>query len=693
MAIAKLQEGQSPFGTQAVPAALPVGEPGLAASVAPAVQGYVPPEINWKDEHTKIVEMFEASEDASRTNREKAERDRDYFDGKQWTDAEVKKLNKRGQPAIAKNRIKRKIRYLQGLEQQKRTDPRALPRTPKHDFDAQDITDALRFVTGANRYDRIRSDAFKDLSIAGWGGVSIRVEMKPGAANPRIKLEANRWDRMFFDPYSSAVDFSDASYLGEVRWMDKQDAIREYGAGAGKVFDETVSSAQVGGTFDDKPKNYTWVSYDKRYRVRVVKMYYIGADGVWQFAEFTKGGFLKAGPSPYLDDDGNPEHEYAWRSYEVDRDNNRYGEVRGMIDTQDEINKRASKLLHLVSVRQTFGNHQATGDQSTLDRRRELAKPDGHIDIGGAEWGKDFGIIPTTDLAQGQMELLKLNLEESDLEGPNAAMLGQGPQSASGRAVLANQAGGALEANPTFDTLQDMDHEVYRKIWRRIRQFWTAEEWIRVTDEDRNIRWVGLNTPAMQEAIDPMTGQPIQVPVIDPATGQPVLQNELASLEIDIIIDDAPNVGTMQQEEFGMLAQAANSPIGQLPSYPKMLIRASSFRDKNEMLADLQKAEEAAAQQGNPAEAAAKAELEFEAAKAQQQAQIEQQNMQAQIEIKRQELMLDAEAERVKNEQQMSFRAQEHAQKMQFAREQFELEQAARASAARHQAERPEARH
>ena len=37
---------------------------------------------------TLHVRRFEEAEDASRPAREKAERDRDYTDGKQWTSAE-----------------------------------------------------------------------------------------------------------------------------------------------------------------------------------------------------------------------------------------------------------------------------------------------------------------------------------------------------------------------------------------------------------------------------------------------------------------------------------------------------------------------------------------------------------------------------------------------------------------------------
>ena len=46
-----------------------------------------------------------------------AERDRDYYDNKQLT-AEEKVLNDRGQPDIVFNKIRSKINYLLGLEDQ-----------------------------------------------------------------------------------------------------------------------------------------------------------------------------------------------------------------------------------------------------------------------------------------------------------------------------------------------------------------------------------------------------------------------------------------------------------------------------------------------------------------------------------------------------------------------------------------------
>lgn len=567
-------------------------------------------EIDYHSFHSDLVDKFEAAEESGDSARRKAERDIDYYDGKQWTDREVKELKRRGQPAITQNLIKQKIDFLQGLERQQRTVPNALPRTPRHEDDANSATDALRFVIDDNRYNKTRSKCWEDILKAGWGGVEVVASQR---AQPRANLEASTamtppvqydviitrtaWDRMFWDPYAAEEDFSDAGYLGLVIWMDREEAVRRYGKEAAQVYDETISAHSIGNTFDDKPQK-AWVSTGRRQRIRVVQMYYIGTDGEWDFCEFTKGGILQAGPSPWEDEDGKREHPYAWTSAYIDRDNNRYGEVRNLIDPQDEINKRRSKALHHFTSRQTFGNQQALGNMSAREMRTQLSRPDGHVSLTGtAKFGEDFGVIPTNDQAAGHFELLQQSMQTFEIMGPNAALLGKKEGNESGRAIMAQQQGGQIQVGPIVDALREMDIETYRKIWRRIRQFWTAETWIRVTDDDKTLKWVQLNKPKMQPVMmpafgpdgmaqqqpvmDPATGQPAMQPVIDPATGQPVLENSVSELDVDIEIDDAPDMGSLQQEQFAGLVDLAKVGVA-FP--PKVYLEASNLRNKGKLI-------------------------------------------------------------------------------------------------------------
>ena len=114
-----------------------------------------------------LVQMFEDAEEASYDARKEAERDRDYVDNKQWTSAEKAELAKRGQPATVINRIKGKIEFLVGMEIERRIDPKAFPRTPVHQDDADGASQALKYATDAERYDHKRTRAWRNMLVEG----------------------------------------------------------------------------------------------------------------------------------------------------------------------------------------------------------------------------------------------------------------------------------------------------------------------------------------------------------------------------------------------------------------------------------------------------------------------------------------------------------------------------------------------
>jgi hypothetical protein len=545
--------------------------------------------------HSRLLDMFTDAEEASDKSRSRAERDIDYYNGKQWTDKEVSELKKRGQPAIAFNLIRNKIDYLQGLERQQRTSPRALPRTPMHEQDSEGVTDALRYVCDDQHYDDTKSRVWADMLKAGWGGVEITVEERfnrnaamatTAMTQPDYDVVMTRcaWDRMFWDPHSAEDDFSDATYLGLVIWMDREEASRRYGPEAKAVYDETINATSIGDTYDDRPRLH-WVDSSGRKRIRVVQVYYIDTDGEWSFAEYTRGGILRNGPSPWEDEDGKREHPYSWRSSYVDRDNNRYGAVRDLVDPQDEINKRKSKSLHYFTSRQTYGN-QTFGD--VAENKKQLQKADGHVDLQGpAVFGQDFGIIPTNDQAQGHMEHMQMSMSVFEVMGPNAAMQGKQEGRQSGRAILAQQQGGQTQMGLLTDALRQMDMEVYRKVWNRIRQFWTGERWIRVTDDQRNLKWVGLN-PA----------QPYDLEQMENAS---VMQTSLADVDIDIILDDAPAVGALMDEQFALLVDLKQMDTnGEIP-FKALIAAAPNLRAKADLLKAITERE---SQPPNPIEVA-----------------------------------------------------------------------------------------
>lgn len=541
-----------------------------------------------------LCRMFEESDNATYNARQMSERDRDYYDNKQWAPDEIAGLKKRGQPIITDNLIKVKVDYLDGVEKQQRIDPKAMPRTPRHEADADGATEALRYVAQEQKYDMLRSAVWRNLLVEGVGGISVSVKEGHGYGGEGVEIELKRvpWDRLFFDPHSSEPDFSDAGYLGLVIWMNHADAIAMY-PDEREALDNTIDTAPSQ-TYDDKPKFTMWADKARK-RVRICQIW-IKRDEQWYFAEFTKGGILKSGPSPYVTDKGESDCGLFFASAYVDRDNNRYGFVRELISLQDEVNKRRSKSMHLLSVSQLHYEDGALID-NVETVRREMTRPDGTVKYApGALQEKRAVIVNGTELATAHFQLLEEAKRAIDLKGPNATEMGdktQGSNAASGRAILASQQGGMTQLAHLTDRLHDLDVRVFRAIWNRIRQFWTAEKWIRVTDDEQNVKWVGLN-------VDPERALAMQQsPNAEKIAG---IVGDVAQMDCDIIIDEAPDSMTPQLEQFQSLVELKKFDAnGEIPF--KSIVRASpNLKVKQQMLKDMEQREQQQAQASQPVE-------------------------------------------------------------------------------------------
>jgi hypothetical protein len=532
-----------------------------------------------KDEALRFVEMFEASEQASDTARQNSEQSRDYYDNKQWTAEEIRELQRRGQPVIIDNVIAGKVNWLLGQEMSTRTDPKAFPRTPQHEKGAEAITDAVRYVCDNQEWNSLRSKVWENMLIEGYGGVEVIHRM--ARTGPEIVINHYGWDRLFFDPHSRKGDFSDARYRGAVIWQDRKVLEKQYPkvkAGIEGAFSRTST---LGETYEDRPHHQVWGDKD-RGRVRVVLMHYL-EDGVWRWIKFSYGVVLEEGESPYTDEDGQSVCPLIMQSAYIDRENNRYGEVHKLITQQDEINKRRSKLLHMANSRQTMGEKGAVNSVAAM--KRELAKPDGHVEYEPGENGRPtFQVLPVNDMASSQFALLQEAKQSIQEMGASEALMGSADGD-SGRAVLAKQQGAMQAITPLNDKLHQFTRRVFEAIWQRIRQFWTEEKWVRVTDDENNVRFVGLNKPIT--LAEELRNQPfarvqefaLRTGLIpnDPRLGQTVrVENNVAELEVDLIMQEVPDTVTLEAETFEHLVNLDAAKGGVLPI--ELLIEASPLR-------------------------------------------------------------------------------------------------------------------
>src|SRR6185295_6995144 len=458
----------------------------------------------------------------------------------------------------------------------------------------------------------------ENMLIEGFGGAELNLE-DDGQGGANITITHVPWDRIWYDPHSRTPDFEDARYKGLVIWMDQEQLEAMYPDAADVV---ETSFSTVDFNYGDRPEDIVWTDNNRR-RVRVVQCHWAEPGGEWWRATFTKQGLL-ADPerSPFKDRKGRSCCGLILQSAYINRDNQRYGMVRGLISLQDEINKRRSKALHLLSVRQVVAEQGAVTDVDKA--RREVAKPDGYIEVMP---GLRFEIESGADLATGQFQLLQHATAEMQLSGPNAAMSGTDPREMSGRAILAQQAGGAAQNEPLADSLRMWSRRIYESCWMAAREFWTGGKWVRVTDDLNETRWVGINRPVrvmdrladMPEQRRAMIMQQMQLVPGDPRLQQVLgIENDITDLDVDITIQEGIDIPSLQAEQFQTLVQLAGMQPGLIP--PDVLIAASGLKDKDMLLermkAHQQQQGQAQQKAGAMAEAHATADIQSKQAKA-----------------------------------------------------------------------------
>lgn len=439
------------------------------------------------DFHT-IKQDVELYLDLSRDARDDMAMCQDFYDNKQWTDEEKKELKARYQHPTIDNKIKEKVNGLLGYAEKRKTEIRAYPRNKDVDSESASlIGKAIDFVADENYISSLKNDLLKSLIITGVQAVILDYD---DTKKSKISLREIKFDRFYYDIHSSKEDFSDACFLGGMIWLSEK-GIKEMYPSA------DVSKAQGMGDYSydlytqDKPQ---WTATIKNENRFLITEHYYKEDNKWYRCVLSGNDFLEPPEiSQFVSDDGQSICPIIANSLNVDRDNNRYGDVVSDLFMQRELNARRSKALHLLSSRQTKAVKGAIADVDEL--KDELAKPDGHVEILG-DTG-DFEIIGTSDFASGQLQLYQDTKEYFNTNNINGDMAGN-PESTnnmSGHAIGLIQSGAALSKEHIFQSHDNFMKRVYETIWYLIKQTWTDEAYLRVFDDYNSLKWVGFNVP------------------------------------------------------------------------------------------------------------------------------------------------------------------------------------------------------
>jgi hypothetical protein len=460
---------------------------------------------------------------------------RRYRHGSQYTDEQTKVYNKRKQPVVTYNRIAPKVNGVVGLIEKLRQAPKAYPRTPKEEAGADLATAVVRYVVDEQQFKTLSPFCGQDAAIDGLSGIELTLE-KGDQGDPEIGLTKVEGDDFFYDPRSYDLDFTDARYMGVAKWLDVEMVIEMFPDKEQEIRDSVESGTDL--TTNSDRDNKWFVSDGDNKRVRVIDCWY-QMKSEWCYCIYTGSVKLAEGKSYFTDQKGKSFCKFVMFSANVDQDGDRYGFVRQFKSVQDEINQRRSKSLHILNSRRILAEDGAFDD---IEKARiEAIRPDGVvIHNKGFEASFDDGI--KMQETEAQLKFLQEAKEELDSYGPTLSLVGDIGANLSGRAISLQQQAGIAQLGPFMVSYKAWKLRVYRAIWNAVRQHWRAERWIRVTDDENAVNFVGLN----QISTDPMTGMPAMV-------------NQVSALDVDIIMEEGPDTINMMADTWEALSALAQN--------------------------------------------------------------------------------------------------------------------------------------
>jgi hypothetical protein len=451
---------------------------------------------------------------------------RRYRHGSQYTSEQTKIYNKRKQPIVTYNRIAPKVNGVVGLIEKLRQAPKAYPRTPKEEAGADLATAVVRYVVDEQQFKTLSPFCGQDAAIDGFSGLELTLE-QGDQGDPEIGLAKVEGDDFFYDPRSYDLDFADARYMGVAKWLDLEMVIEMFPDKEVEIRDSVQSGADL--TTNSDRDNKWFVSDGDNKRVRVIDHWYM-MKGEWCYCIYTGSVKLAEGKSHFTDQKGKTVCKFIMFSANVDQDGDRYGFVRQFKSVQDEINQRRSKAMHIMNSRRILAEDGAFDDIEKT--RLEAVRPDGVV-IHNKGFEAEFDDNSKLQDMESNLKFYQDAKDEMDSYGPTLSLIGETGQVQSGRAISLQQQAGIAQLGPFMISFKAWKVRVYRAIWNAVRQHWKAERWIRVTDDENAVNFVGLNQVG-----------------INPQTGMPGMVNQVSALDVDIIMEEGPDAINMMQDAF-----------------------------------------------------------------------------------------------------------------------------------------------
>lgn len=510
-----------------------------------------------RDRLAKIEDWWYQARQVQSLARYEMSLDQDFYDGLQWSDEDKLELADRGQLPLVFNKIKTSVDWILGSEKRTRIDAKVFPREENDVQLAEVKTQLLKYLSDVNKTGFARSRAFSDAVIVGVGWLEDAIRNDP--TDEMLYSRYESWRNIWYDHLSQERDMSDARYIFRSKWTDLDIALAMFPEQAEAI----RAAARMQDLWNNDDDEFFWMNgtlsadgrvmtsrgsvYDafnsdnRRDRVRLIECWYrvparvqimrgipriegmiydqkdayhveMVEEGyastydalkmVVRCAMFLSGdttghGFLLQDmASPYRHNRFPLTPIWCFRR---GRDNTPYGIVRNIRDPQEDLNKRRSKALFILSTNKLIADKTAFDDWDEV--AEEMARPDGILK---KTPGTEVQLHNETDVAERHVMMEEADAKYiQDVSGVTDENMGRQTNATSGIAIHARQNQGTLVTAEVFDSLRlatQLQGELQLSL---VEQFYDQAKKIRITGSRGTTKFVQIN----EAQLDAQTGQ------------------------------------------------------------------------------------------------------------------------------------------------------------------------------------------
>lgn len=528
--------------------------------------------------HARLMSYYQQELERQAENRHEMAVDEDFVDNIQWRSEDEKVLKERGQLPMVYNVIATTVRWITGTQRRGRSDFRVLPRRKDGAKPAERKTQILKYLSDVNRSGFDISEAFEEAVVAGVGWLECGVQDETDGEPIYDRWES--WRNVLWDSAAMLKDLSDGRYMFRVKIVDldiakalfpkrvgalEMSALDRDGVGFAESYgdeamDSTEEFLQDGSAHPDlvthnrerarliecwfrRPVNVKKLAKGE-FRGEVYDPYSVAhAEQVQQYGEsilvertmmrmhvaiMTTGALLYIGQTPYRHNDFPLTPIWGYRRK---KNGMPYGVVRGLRSIQDDINKRASKALYILSTNKVIMEEGAVEDIDEF--KEEVSRPDAVI---VKRHGKELILNAERELAPAHLELMSRDIAMiQQVGGVTDEAMGRTTNATAGIAIQRRQDQASMATAGLFDNLRLGVQLHGEKRLSLVEQFMSEEKQFRITN---------------------MRGSPEYVTVND---GLP--ENDIVRTKADFVISEADwraSVRQAQTEElFALMQQLA----------------------------------------------------------------------------------------------------------------------------------------